>query len=105
VPGAIVAMGGGGSTANLLAVWRVHGLDRVLPEALAAGAVLCGPAYHRLVADGFPGGYAADDGAALHFSDGELVEVVASRPGARAYRVERTPDGVQERPLPTRHLG
>lgn len=33
---------GGGSTANLLAVWRLHGLDDVLREALAAGAVLAG---------------------------------------------------------------
>jgi peptidase E len=33
---------GGGSTANLLAVWRLHGLDAILREALDAGAVLCG---------------------------------------------------------------
>jgi peptidase E len=33
---------GGGSTANLLAVWRVHGLDRILEEALEAGVVLAG---------------------------------------------------------------
>jgi dipeptidase E len=33
---------GGGNTANLLAVWRVHGLAAVLREALDAGAVLCG---------------------------------------------------------------
>lgn len=33
---------GGGSTANLLAVWRVHGLDRVLAEAWREGIVLCG---------------------------------------------------------------
>jgi dipeptidase E len=33
---------GGGSTANLLAVWRVHGLDRIVAEAWEAGAVLCG---------------------------------------------------------------
>ena len=33
---------GGGNTANLLAVWRVHGLDAILREALDAGAVLCG---------------------------------------------------------------
>jgi peptidase E len=33
---------GGGSTANLLAVWRVHGLDRLLAEAWRAGVVLCG---------------------------------------------------------------
>ena len=52
------------------------------------------PLYHRLVAAGFPAGYAADDGVALHFAAaGELVEVVASREGARGYRVERRPDG------------
>src|SRR4051812_34687377 len=33
---------GGGSTANLLAVWRTHGLDDVMREAWAAGVVLCG---------------------------------------------------------------
>src|SRR3954453_7635498 len=33
---------GGGNTANLLAVWRLHGLDAILREALGAGAVLCG---------------------------------------------------------------
>jgi len=33
---------GGGSTANLLAVWRVHGLDAVLREAWTSGVVLAG---------------------------------------------------------------
>jgi dipeptidase E len=33
---------GGGSTANLLAVWRTHGLDRILEEAWREGVVLCG---------------------------------------------------------------
>lgn len=33
---------GGGSTANLLAVWRVHGLDAVMRRAWEAGVVLCG---------------------------------------------------------------
>jgi peptidase E len=33
---------GGGNTANMLAVWRVHGLDRVLAEAWEQGVVLCG---------------------------------------------------------------
>jgi dipeptidase E len=33
---------GGGNTANMLAIWRVHGLDRVLTEAWHAGVVLCG---------------------------------------------------------------
>ncbi|MFJ3669671.1 Type 1 glutamine amidotransferase-like domain-containing protein [Streptomyces sp. NPDC090106] len=33
---------GGGSVANLLAVWRVHGLDEVLRRAWHAGVVLAG---------------------------------------------------------------
>ena len=33
---------GGGNTASLLAVWRAHGLDRVLRDAHAAGVVLAG---------------------------------------------------------------
>jgi len=32
----------GGNTANMLAVWRVHGVDRILREAWEAGVVLCG---------------------------------------------------------------
>lgn len=131
---------GGGSVANLLAVWRVHGLDDVLAECWRAGVVLGGvsagslcwhvggttdsfgpdlrpvtdglgliptsngvhydseeqrrPLYHRLVADGtLPGGHATDDGAGLVYRGTELAEVVADRPGAAAYRVERGPDG------------
>lgn len=33
---------GGGSVANLLALWRVHGVDAVLEEAWQAGVVLAG---------------------------------------------------------------
>ncbi|MDQ2758319.1 MAG: peptidase E [Actinomycetota bacterium] len=33
---------GGGSTANLLAVWRLHGLPAILREAAAQGTVLAG---------------------------------------------------------------
>jgi len=33
---------GGGSLANLLAIWRTHGLDDVLREAWQAGILLCG---------------------------------------------------------------
>lgn len=33
---------GGGNTANMLAVWRVHGVDRVLREAWRRGIVLTG---------------------------------------------------------------
>jgi len=46
------------------------------------------PVYTRLVSDGFPAGYAADDGAAFHFFGTELREVVSSHPGPRGYRVE-----------------
>lgn len=128
---------GGGSTANLLAVWRAHGLDALLLEAHARGAVLAGvsagmncwfeasttdsfgpelaplndglgllagsacphydgepqrrPLYRRLVAEGvLPPGYAADDGAALHFHDGG-VRARSFAAGACGYRV--TPEG------------
>ena len=145
---------GGGSTANLLAVWRAHGLDQILRRAWEEGVVLCGVSagmncwfaesvtdsfdlgrlaplrdglallagsccqhydgeeqrrvlFQRLVAAGeLADGWAADDGAALVFEGEKLAEVVASRPPARAYRVEKTPDGgVSERPVPARYLG
>jgi dipeptidase E len=137
----------GGSTANLLAVWRLHGLDSLLRTAYERGAVLCGvsagmncwfagsttdsfgptlrslpdglgflagsacphydthperrPLFRRLVDSGaLPAGWGADDFAALHFRDGELVEAVAWRDEARGYRVEPG----TEIPLPTRIL-
>jgi peptidase E len=141
---------GGGNTANLLALWRVHGLDLLFRQAWAEGAVFAGvsagmlcwfqggvtdsfgglgalrdglgflegsacphydgepgrrPAYHRLVAAGLEAGYAADDGAALHFVGGSLREAVSSRPDAGAYRVERTGNEVIETRLPVRYLG
>jgi peptidase E len=46
------------------------------------------PVFRELVDNGFPSGYAADDGSALHFVGTELREVLASREGAAAYRVE-----------------
>ncbi len=144
---------GGGNTMNMLAVWRVHGVDRILRAAYEAGIVMAGlsagslcwfeggttdsfgpelapiddglgfiagshcphydgepgrrPLYQRLVAERrLPAGYAADDGAALVFRDGELHAVVASRPAAWAYRVEPGPDGTAvETTLETRYLG
>ena len=33
---------GGGNTANLLAVWRLHGVDKAMREAWRRGTVLCG---------------------------------------------------------------
>jgi peptidase E len=47
--------------------------------------------YLRFVGDGMRPGYAAEDGAALHFVGAELARVVASRPHARAFYVD--PDG------------
>jgi len=141
---------GGGNTANLLAMWRTHGIDRILRDAWARGAVLCGisagmicwfrdgltdsfgelrplgdglgfieasacphydgeperrSAYHNAIAAGLPWGYAADDGAALHFRGTELAEVVSSRDGACAYRVQLVDGRVEETRLTTRYLG
>jgi len=56
--------------------------------------------YAELVLGGFPPGLGLDDDAAAHFDGTELVEVVTSRDGARAYRV--TADG--EEPLEARLL-
>lgn len=142
---------GGGNTANLLAIWRVHGIDKILRRAWKSGVILCGlsagmicwfegcvtdsfgplavlndgvgflpgsacphydgerlrrPTYHSLVRRGkLPAGYAADDGAALHFIGRRLNAVVSSRPGAAAYRVQRVGRKVVETKLETRYLG
>ena len=136
----------GGNTANMLAIWRVHGFDAVLREAWETGVVLAGwsagmicwfeagvtdsfgpeldgmrdglgflagsacphydsederrPVYQRLVREGFPAGWAADDCVALRFAGSELAEVVSARRDAAAYRVE--PGG--EQPLEARLL-
>lgn len=63
------------------------------------------PAYQRFVSEGLPNGFAADDGAALHFVGTELSEVVTSRPAAAAFRVENGDEGVVETQLPSRFLG
>ncbi|MFI0349853.1 Type 1 glutamine amidotransferase-like domain-containing protein [Actinomadura sp. 9N407] len=128
----------GGSVANLLAVWRTHGLDEILREAWTAGVVLAGqsagalcwhvggntdsfgpqlqpttdglgflpyscgvhydsdkqrrPLLQQLVGEGtLPGGYAADEGVALHYVGTEFVQAVSYVKTAGAYRVE--PDG------------
>lgn len=141
---------GGGDTANLLVLWRRHGLDTLLRDAWHRGAVLAGvsagmlcwftggvtdsfggleplndglglidatacphydsepnrrPTYHRAIAGGMKAGYAAEDGAALHFHGQNLAEVVGSRPQAGAYRVELVGGSVVETRLPARYLG
>ena len=61
-----------------------------------------GEVYRRMVAEGrLREGYAAEDGAALHFEGRELLRVVSSRAKARAFRVSA--DG--EHPLDVQYLG
>src|SRR5437773_98904 len=42
IRGADIVMVGGGNTANMLAIWRLHGIDRALRDAYDAGTVLTG---------------------------------------------------------------
>jgi peptidase E len=143
---------GGGSVANMVAVWRVHGLDAVMRNAWQAGIVLAGvsagaicwfhggttdsfgprlrpftdglalldgsycphydsepgrrPLYQSLIAAGtLPAGIACDDGAAAHFADDSLHEVVADRDRAFGYLVRQAGDGTAaEGRLPVRVL-
>ncbi|MGZ4104837.1 MAG: Type 1 glutamine amidotransferase-like domain-containing protein [Actinomycetota bacterium] len=62
------------------------------------------PFYQSLVADGFPGGIAIDDDAAVRFDGVELAEVVSAREGATAYHVAKGGDSVVETPLDARAL-
>jgi len=63
------------------------------------------PAFQQAVGGGaVPPGYAADDGVALVYDGTELGEIVSSRPAARAWRVERTAEGVRETELTPRYL-
>ena len=55
----------------------------------------------RIAAGDVRPGYGAEDGAALHFVGSRLTEVISSRPGVRAYRV----DEHGETPLAARYLG
>ena len=150
VHGSDIVYVGGGNTANMLAIWRVHGVDRVLVEFWERGGVLAGvsagsicwfqcsatdsfggvaalhdglgllsgsacphydgeplrrPTYHRLVGEGaLPAGLALDDGAGAHFVGTRLQEVVTSRDGAAAYRVQVHAGEVREERLDVRRL-
>jgi peptidase E len=142
---------GGGNTANMLVIWRRHGVDTILRECWEAGIVLAGisagaicwfeaavtdsfglqlaalndglgllpgsacphydseerrrPVYQRLVAEGFPGGYAADEGVGLHFTGTVFKEAVSSRPNASAYELTLEDGRVNERTIAPRLLG
>lgn len=55
------------------------------------------PLFQQLIVDQvLPAGYATDDGAGLVYRGTELVEAVADRPDAFAYRVSRAADGRAE---------
>jgi dipeptidase E len=63
-------------------------------------------AFMDAVADGMPAGFGVGDGAALHFVGTDLVEVVSSKPCARAAFVcADGTGGAMERELPVRFLG
>lgn len=62
-------------------------------------------AYHAELRRGMCPGYAAADGAALHFVGSRLVATVASRPNAQAWCVGDRGEEISEVPLPVRYLG
>ena len=61
--------------------------------------------YHRFLSDGMAPGYAAGDGAALHFRGDSLAHVVSSRPSASAYWVQEAAGELSEVALDVRWLG
>lgn len=61
--------------------------------------------FHRLLGDGMKPGFAADDGAALHFRGHRLHRVVSSRPHAGAYALRQTTAAVREERLDATYLG
>ena len=62
--------------------------------------------YMKLIQDGIiKGGYGVDDGAALHFVDGELIRVVSSRYGVKAIEVRKSGKTVTEKDIPAIYLG
>ncbi|MBW4621120.1 MAG: Type 1 glutamine amidotransferase-like domain-containing protein [Cyanosarcina radialis HA8281-LM2] len=64
------------------------------------------PSLHRLLRENkIASGYAADDGAAAHFIDGELAYAVSSRPHAKVYRAIEVDGMLIEEAIETRYLG
>jgi dipeptidase E len=61
--------------------------------------------YHRAVAEGMCGGYAADDGVALHFRGTRLAHAVSSRAEGCAYEVRADAGRVAETRLEVGYLG
>jgi len=64
------------------------------------------PSIHHLIREELMiPGYAADDGAAAHFIDGQFFQAVSSRPAAKVYFIDKKMDGVSEEMINTRFLG
>lgn len=64
------------------------------------------PFYHRLLAAGeITAGIAIEDWAGVHYKGTEIHRVIASKRGARAYRMRAAYGSVQEVPLPAEYLG
>jgi peptidase E len=61
--------------------------------------------FRRRLLDGMTPGFAAEDGAALHFRDEKLHRVVTSRPDARAFRMRCTNGRVARKQLRATYLG
>ncbi len=61
--------------------------------------------YHRYVREGMRPGFAAEDGVALHFEGMQMARALSSRPGGRAYQVERVAGEVVEMALEVSYLG
>ena len=63
------------------------------------------PDFQAAIAAGMAPGWAADDGAALHFMGSRLSRVVTSRPKAGATASRRVGGETVETPLATEYLG
>ncbi|HEX3872955.1 MAG TPA: peptidase E [Solirubrobacteraceae bacterium] len=85
---------------------RVTGLD-LLPWSNTVhydGEQARDRSYRQFLVDGLCPGYAAEDGAALHFVGERLVRAVSSRPHARAYRMRCVRGRVVKSAIKTRYL-
>lgn len=64
------------------------------------------PSLHKFLSeDKIISGYAADDGAAGHFINGELTCAVSSRSNAKVYKVDKVNGQVTEDAIQTHYLG
>jgi dipeptidase E len=75
---------GGGSMRNMLAIWRVHRIDRILREAWEAGTILCGQSAGAMC--WFEWGISRSSGTALP------VKGLGMLPGSLSVHYHRDPD-------------